>query len=131
VIEAVLQDIDAPTLELFVRELAARIWQTIDGQQTRLVPIMFIELVEFQGQHLRVMAESLFPKVLAVVQRFDQAAEIRRPLPSPVILRAFVSLMVGHILIDSIIGQSALFRDWQYDWFAGEIDIFLHGVLAC
>lgn len=131
VVEAVLQDVSAPTLEAFVREVSARVWQTIDGQQSRLVPLMFIELIEFQGQHLRALAESLFPKVLTVLERFDQPAENRRPLPSPVVLRAFISLMAGHVVIESVVSRSALFQGFEHDWLEGEIDIFLHGVLAC
>ncbi len=131
VVEAALQDVNAPTLEAFVREVSARIWQTIDGRQSRLVPLLFIELIEFQGQHLRVLAESLFPKVLAALQLFDQAAENRRPLPSPVVLRAFLSLMAGHLLIESVVSRSPLFQGLDYDWLEGELDIFLHGVLAC
>lgn len=131
VVEAALQDVNAPTLEAFVREVSARIWQAIDGRQGRLVPLMFIELIEFQGQHAQVLAESLFPKVLAALQHFDPAAENRRPLPSPVVLRTFISLMAGHLLIESVVSRSALFRGLDYDWLEGELDIFLHGVMAC
>ena len=98
---------------------------------SRLNQTYSIELIEFRGQYMRTLAESLFPKVLTVLQRFDQSTESRRPLPSPVVLRTFVSLMAGHLVIDSVVGQSALFQDFNQNYLDGEIDIFLHGVLAC
>ncbi len=129
VIEAALQDVTAPTLEAFFRDMAARVERELAGRQTFLVPLMFIELVEFQGQHLRTLAEGLFPKVLTLLQHFDQSAENRRPLASPVVLRTFIGLMAGHLIIDNVISQSALFQQLDYDWLGGAVDIFLHGVL--
>jgi AcrR family transcriptional regulator len=129
VIEAALQDARAPTLEAFVRETSARLWDVISARKEWLMPLMFIELVEFQGQHLQAVAESLFPNVLTFVQHFDPSAERRRPLPSPVVLRAFINFMVGHVMIDAVLSRSPLFQQMEVDWLAGTMDIFLHGVL--
>lgn len=129
VVEAALQEVEASTLEAFIRQTSARVWQAVQGRQNQLVPLMFIELVEFQGKHLQALAETMFPKVLTFVQRFDQSSETRRPLPSPVMLRAFISLMAGHLLIESVLGRSALFQEMDYDWLGANVDIFLHGVL--
>jgi AcrR family transcriptional regulator len=130
VIEAALQELSAPTLEAFTRETSARLELAIAGRRERLLPLMFIELVEFQGRHLQAVAEGLLPKVLSFVQQFDQSAENRRPLPSLVVLRAFINFMIGHFIIETVMGRSPLFQQMEVDWLAGTVDIFLHGVLV-
>lgn len=130
VVEAALQDVRAPTLEAFVRETAALLWATVQGRKEQLLPLMFIDLVEFQGRHLQAVAEGLFPKVLNFVQRFDQSTENRRPLPSPTVLRAFIDFMAGHLIIETVMGRSALFQSPDGNSLDGTLDVFLHGVLA-
>ena len=129
VVEAALQDASAPTLEAFVRDTSARLWAAVQGKKDQLLPLMFIELVEFRGRHLQALAESLFPKVLSFVQHFDDSAESRRPLPSPVVLRAFINFMAGHLIIETVLSRSPLFEQMEVDWLEGTVDIFLHGVL--
>jgi AcrR family transcriptional regulator len=129
VIEAALQDVSAPTLEAFVRETSARLWAVVQGRREQLLPLMFIELVEFRGKHLQAVAERLFPKLLSFVQHFDDSAESRRPLPSPVVLRAFINFMAGHLIIETVLSRSPLFQQMEIDSLEGTVDIFLHGVL--
>jgi AcrR family transcriptional regulator len=129
VVEAALQDASAPSLEAFVRGTSARLWAAVQGKREQLLPLMFIELVEFRGQHLQAVAESLFPKVLGFVQHFDPSTENRRPLPGPVVLRAFINFMVGHLILETVLSNSPLFQQMDVDWLEGTVDIFLHGVL--
>ena len=123
-----IQSVTATSLEAFVRETAARIWADVRGRQQIVLALMTIEMVEFHGVHVQAMADNAVPGVLAIVQRLQQAEE-NRPLPAPVIMRAFVSQMVGNLLIDSVLSQSALFQAMPYDWLGMSVDIFLHGVL--
>ena len=130
VIEAALQEMGTASLEVFARETSARLQAAVDGRQDRLMPLMFIELVEFQGRHLQAVAEGLLPKVLSFVQQFELDGEQRRPLPSLLVLRAFVSFMIGHFMIETVMGRSPIFQDTGFDALTGTVDIFLHGVLA-
>jgi AcrR family transcriptional regulator len=129
VIEAALQDVSASTLEAFVRDTSARLWAAVQDRKEKLLPLMFIELVEFRGTHLQAVAENLFPRMLSFVQHFDDSAESRRPLPSPVVLRAFINFMAGQLIIETVLSRSPLFQQMEVDWLEGTIDIFLHGVL--
>lgn len=130
VVEAALQYVSATSLEAFVRETSGRLWAAVQGRKEQLLPLMFIELVEFRGKHMQAIAESLFPKVLSFVQHFDESAESRRSLPSPVVLRAFINFMAGHLIIETVLGGSPLFQKMDVDWLDGTVDIFLHGVLT-
>jgi len=129
VVEAALQEVRVPNLEAFVRETSARLWAMVQGKRELLLPLMFIELVEFQGQHLQAVAANLFPKVQAFMERLDQSTENRRPLPGPVVLRAFINFMVGHLIIETILSNSPPFQAMDIDWLEGTVDIFLYGVL--
>jgi AcrR family transcriptional regulator len=129
-VEGVLQDVKANNLESFISETSVRMWTAVQGREGQLLPLMFIEVVEFQGRHLRAVAESIFPRVLGVVQRFEQSAESRRALSSLLMLRTFIGLMIGHLIVDATLGRSPMFAGMNDDWLAGEVDIFLHGVLS-
>jgi AcrR family transcriptional regulator len=128
IVEAALQDVNVSTLEEFIRQASARVWQAVQGRKSQLMPLLFIEVVEFQGKHLSALAESLFPRVVKYVQRYDPVAEHRRPLPDAVILRAFISLMAGHLMIETALGRSLVFQQTDYAWLDSAVDIFLHGV---
>jgi len=128
-VEAVLREVSEDNLEAFVRETASRVWAAVKGRQSQLMALMFIEMVEFQGRHMRAVAETLFPKVLSRVQHLERGAEQRRALPDPVILRGFVDLMVGHLITSTILGGLPMFAQLGEDGLEGVIELFLHGAL--
>jgi AcrR family transcriptional regulator len=130
VILPALEEVPGTTLEAFFGYLAERVAGALRGNDTRLVPLLLIELVEFQGEHLQALAETVFPKVLALVQGVDERGGHEAAWPTPVVLRTFVSLMVGHTLTQLILSKSALFQQTDYDWLGANVDIFLHGILA-
>ena len=93
------------------------------------MPLVFIELVEFQGCHVGQFAERLLPPLLTFTQRFSQRRGKLRPLPLPVILRAFIGLLVALIITEMVAKHIPLMKDMDYDWFGGMMDIYLHGIL--
>ena len=130
VILPAMEEAPGTTLEEFFGHLAARLAVGLRGNETRLVPLLFIELVEFQGEHLSALVESVFPRVLALVQGVDERTGREARWPTPLLLRTFVSLMVGHTLTELIISKSPLFQQMDYDWLGANVDIFLHGILG-
>jgi AcrR family transcriptional regulator len=123
-----LEQSQGATKEAFIRDTIQRVWQHVHGQEDRLVPLLLIEMVEFQGRHMAAMAERIFPIVLGYVSRFDERGK-PLALPAPVVLRSMVSFMVGHMLTEMILSRSPVMKELDYDWFATTIDIFLHGVI--
>jgi AcrR family transcriptional regulator len=122
-----LEQSQGTTKEAFIRDTVQRVWQHLQGQN-RLVPLLLIEMVEFQGRHMAELAERIFPIVLGFVSRFDERGE-PLALPAPVILRSLVSFMVGYMLTEMILQRSSMMKEFDYDWFGTTIDIFLHGVI--
>jgi AcrR family transcriptional regulator len=116
------------TKEAFIRDTVQRVWQHVHGQEGRLVPLLLIEMVEFQGRHMAAMADRLFPILIEFVNRFDERGA-PLALPAPVVLRSLMSVMVGHMLTEMILQRSPIMKQLDYDWFGTTIDIFLHGVI--
>lgn len=129
VIFPALEQAQGETIEEFLRDAANRVRASIDGMETKVLPLLFIEMVEFQGRHLKALAERLFPTVIAFMQRFSERRGKLRDLPAPVILRGFMGLMIGYLFSEMILKNSPLLKPGNYDWFGGLVDIYLHGIL--
>jgi AcrR family transcriptional regulator len=124
-----LESIEAETVEEFMRQAARQLYEGIAGAETQLLPLIFIELVEFQGRHVKQLVERLMPTLLGFVQRFSQRRGHLRALPPPVMLRTFMGMLVGFFLSEMLLRDTPLFRQSHYDWFGGMVDVYLHGIL--
>jgi AcrR family transcriptional regulator len=123
-----LEQSQGATKEAFIRDTVQRVWQHVHGQESRLVPLLLIEMVEFQGRHMAEMADRLFPIMIDFINRFDERGA-PLALPAPVVLRSLMSVMVGHMLTELFVQRSPTMKEFDYDWFGTTIDIFLHGVI--
>lgn len=120
---------DGDTIDEFVRNAARRVQSEIVGAEEKLLPLMFVELVEFQGRHMAQLVESFLPKVMGFVQRFSQRRGKLRAVPLPVMLRMLVSMFVGYLLTGIVLRQVPAFNAAEFDGFDGMVDIYLHGIL--
>ncbi len=70
-----------------------------------------------------------YPALMDFAQRFARVRGPLRPIPLPVILRAFIGLFFSYSMTELIIGSQlpAELKEHAFDHF---VDIFLHGVLA-
>jgi AcrR family transcriptional regulator len=129
----VLDEAEGETLAAFVLDAGRRIQAAVKGAENHILPLISIELVEFQGRHIKDLAAKLFPKLLVFAQRFAErgASDERvRDLPLPVVVRAFASLMLGFALSEALLVHVAQYRAMEYDWLGQTVDIYLHGILA-
>lgn len=125
-----LEQVTGETLEEFVRDAAGRIKVELQGAESNIVPLAFIELVEFQGRHLAQIVETFLPTLMGFTQKFTERRGRLRNVPRPVMLRMFVIMMVGYVLTEIVVGRVAALKDLDVDWFEGIIDIYLRGILA-
>ena len=123
-----LQQSQGVTKEAIIRDAVRRVWEHVHGQENRLVPLLLIEMVEFQGRHMAAVADRLFPILVEFVNRFDERGE-PLALPAPVVLRGLISIMIGHMLTEMFLQGSPLMQALDYDWLDITIDIFLHGII--
>jgi AcrR family transcriptional regulator len=126
-----LENAQGDNAEAFIRDAAARVRLSLEQAQadTKLLPLMFMEIVEFQGRHIKAIVERLFPTVLGFIQRFVEKRDQVRDLPAPVILRAFGALIIGYILTELILKNSTILKQSHYNWFDDMVDIYLHGII--
>jgi len=123
-----MKDARGDSFEAFVRDAAERMVNGIDNRLDFL-NLVFIELVEFKGRHLPVIVQKMLPPLMEFYQRFGESADELRPIPKPVMARAFLGLFFSYIMTDLIIANQAPidFQSGAFDYF---IEIYLHGILA-
>jgi len=122
-----LQSAQGKTVEEMVRNAASQMIEIL-GQRHDVLNLMFIELVEFEGQHLSQLFDTFFPPLMEFAQRFTQAEGPLRDVPLPVVLRAFVGLFFSYFITELLIGQQLppKLREGAFDHF---VDVYLHGIL--
>lgn len=109
-----LEATQGETVEAFVLDAAHHFKAGLDTAQARLLPLMFMEMVEFQGRHLRALTAQL--------------------LPAPVMLRTLFGIMIGYVVTGLVLrglkNVPQLKGMDDYPWFDAMIDVYLHGILA-
>jgi len=111
-----------------VRDAAQRMVKILEDYPDFL-NLMFIELVEFKTQHLAELFQLIFPQVLLFGGRMLAAHQDLRPIPMPLMLRAFLGMFFSYFITEHIIADQLPpeMKDQALDAF---IDIYLHGILA-
>lgn len=99
------------------------------GRQPDFLKLMFIEIVEFDSRHVPELFQEIFPQALPLMQRLAAQQHRLRPVPPPVLLRAFLGMFFSFYITEILIGENmpAEMRERALDDF---VDIFLHGILA-
>lgn len=127
-----LEETQGDTVETFVRDAAHRVRDGVAGAETRLMPLIFMELLEFRGRHLKQLADTMLPKFLVFIQRFARLPGPLRAIPVPILLRTFMCLVVGYMMSELLLRQSKVAKQFNLSaeqWFDGMVDIYLHGIL--
>lgn len=115
------------TIEEFVRDAAQRMIGGL-GEHTDFLNLMFIELVEFNGQHIPQFFQNFFPQFRAFSQRFLAKRQEMRDIPLLMVTRAFIGLFLSYVITDLFIGKHLPAEGLEnaLDYF---VDIYLHGIL--
>jgi AcrR family transcriptional regulator len=115
------------TVEDYVRDAANRMVGTLEKRQDFL-NVMFIELVEFKGQHIPYLFDIVYPQLMEFGGRFLRDQDRLRPIPLPILVRAFIGLFISYVITDLLIGQKMPpeMQEGALDHF---VDIYLQGIL--
>lgn len=132
VILPLMMQAQGDTVESFVSDAAHRL---VDGlsDQRDFLNLIFVELVEFKGQHLQKLLPELFdiylPQMLEFGDRLSSTRQELRDIPTPILLRAFLGFFISYALTELVFAHRfpVEMRAQGLDRF---IDIFLHGVLS-
>jgi AcrR family transcriptional regulator len=122
-----IQFAEGESTETFVRNAARALVDELE-RDPDFVKLMFIEITEFDGQHVSTIFENLLPQILPIAARFTQMQAEIRPLSAPLLLRAFVGMFFSYYMTEFFVGK-LMPPAMQQNALDGFVDIFLHGIL--
>jgi AcrR family transcriptional regulator len=124
-----LEQAQGDSMEAFVRHVVRLLEEAVAQKRDGLLPLVFIELLEFRGEHLKDLAERVFPILAGFMQRFAERSGDLRPVALPIVQRAFVSLMLGYFFTGFVLHGSPLMAANEAEELQAVVDVFLHGIL--
>ena len=122
-----LEAAQGETTEALVRDAAAGMLAALKNRPDDL-QLMFIEIVEFKGQHFPQLFENLFPQMIGFAQRLVQVNGDLRPIPPPTLLRAFVGFFFAYFMTEWLMGDQFPSQS-QQSAFEDFVNIYLYGIL--
>lgn len=124
-----LQSASGATVEALLSDAAARLIEAL-GQSQDTIGLILIEQIEFNGKHISRLIKQYYPGLKEFVERLNRVRGPLRPLPQPVLLRAFIGLFISYYMTERLIVEQRLAKHPHHNDFAYFVEIFLHGVLA-
>jgi len=124
----VLISAEGETVEQVVGNTIKQMIQAL-GDHPDFMNLMFIEVVEFNSEHVGELASSLRPYQLEIVERIVQLDRDRlRPIPPIMLIRTFFGLFFSYLITEIVLAKQAPeeMRENALEYF---IDIYLHGIL--
>ncbi|HEY3313409.1 MAG TPA: helix-turn-helix domain-containing protein [Anaerolineales bacterium] len=121
-----LMEASGETMDEFIRS-AARGLVTELGHHPEFLNLMLTELVEFKGQHVASLFEKIFPDIMVVGQRLTAYQQELRPIPAPVLMRAFIGMFFSYFITDMLL-KKFMPLEMQENSFETFVDIFLNGI---
>ena len=97
-----LQAASGDTIEQFVCN-AARSMVVELGRRPDFIKLLFIELVEFNGQDLPKTFDAVSPQILLLIQRFQTTRGKLRPIPPFILFRAFIGLFFSFYMTEFLL----------------------------
>ena len=119
---------EGETLEEFFR-IAVRIILEEFSEQPEYMNLMFIELVEFRGQHGASLLAELAPKVLPVFEKVIKGRKDLRLTNPAMLLRSFFGMIISYFVTDMMISNSVVSKLMPQNAEDAYVDVFLHGIL--
>jgi AcrR family transcriptional regulator len=116
------------SLEAFLSDAALQMQISL-GRRPDFLKLMFIELVEFNGRHMPQLFDEIFPQVVGLLPPFLEAAGPLRPIPLPVVFRAFLGLFFSYFITELLLTDK-MKESFPPDTLSQFVDIFMHGILA-
>ncbi len=122
-----LNSVEAGSIEEFVRK-AARLLIDELGHHPDFLNLMLTEIVEFKGQHVPLVFAKIFPMMMPLGQRIAGLPGAIRPMPGPVLVRAFLGMFFSYYITGVLLGPT-MPKEMQDDALNHFVEIFLHGIL--
>ncbi len=124
---ATLRTLPTENLESFIRQAAHRFVEILQ-REPAILNLMLIEIVEFNGIHLPLLFEEVFPEIVPLFEQAARQTPLARPLTTPMLLRSFIGFFFAFYVSERLLGHKleAYMPSDALDQF---IEIYLHGIL--
>ena len=122
-----LQEASGETVAAAVEDAASRLVTAL-GRRTDLLNLMFIELVEFRGQHIPELFALIQPELLRLRDSFMRRRGSVRPISLPVLARAFTGLFISYYVTGLLLPEDVQ-EQMGPDVLNRFVDIYLYGIL--
>ena len=123
-----LENSQGPTSEDLARTAARRLVTQLNARPD-LVKLVFIDVVEFQGKHLRAAYPQVAPGMQRFAQRLRRDPSATRAISEDGLLRAFFGLFYTFHMTEMLLGKPAD-PESQAAALQELIEIYLHGILS-
>ena len=90
------------------------------GQSPEFINLLFIELIEFKGQHGSVMLREIAPKILPIFEKVIKNMKGMRVTNPAVLMRSFFGMIISNSVVSKLMPKNSA---------DAYIDIFLKGIL--
>ena len=119
---------EGDTAEELIRN-AARALVTELGSRPELLKLIFIELVEFNGQHMTSLIGEIAPRIIPMFEKMIHVRKNLRKIPPPVMVRSFLGMFFSFYITELFIKDSVVAKLMPKNSFDLFVDIYLHGVI--
>ena len=123
-----LKSAQGDTLESLLRDAAQRIDESLMKKPEDFLKLVFLEMVEFKGQHVSQLFPQILPQFITFERQFFSEREELRDFPPLLLGRAFVGLIFSYFMTEWVFG-SQLLPEERGQGIEQFIDIYLHGIL--
>ncbi len=127
ILPAVLE-VQGETAEEFLRN-AVNIAMRELGSDPVFMKLMFIEMVEFNGEHGTLMLKEIAPKALPVFEKLVKTRKSLRVSNPAFLMRSFFGMIISFYVTEILISNSVISKLMPKNPIDAYVDIFLHGIL--
>lgn len=124
----ILRNVPGDTAEEFLTN-AAHVIEAEMERRPDFFKLMFIELVEFSGQHFARLIEIILPLAAPILQRFANPRSGVKPLSPMLIMRTFLGAIIGFYVTGFLMSDPNVPAELREVRLGDFVDIYLHGIL--
>ena len=123
-----IQAAEGDSVEALLRHAAHLIMAEIE-KEPHIINMLFIELIELNGQHMPEVAAQMFPDVAQFFQRVKGMWMMgeKRPFSLPLLLQSFMGMIVAYFITHQLMGRMAQVAPLMT--LDQHVDIYLYGLL--
>ncbi len=128
----VLETVEGDNVETLLRNLLRTVVPRLH-RRLDFLQLVLIDLQEFDGRMFGSFLQRVIPRFTGSILRITNFPEMRTDLPTPVVLRTIVSVIIGYLFTEMVARSPAL----SYlpfppvlgeEWLEGLVSILIHGM---